>query len=131
MVYDASRETVVANAGAENVRWVRNAQPDACAFCRVLATRPPVYLSKQSAERVVGRGIIPTARGKRKLGEKYHDHCRCIGIPIRADHIWLPPKYVQQWQEDYEQARTDIAESDGAMNLANILAKIRSNTGAK
>lgn len=132
MIFDASRQTVTANACAENVKWVRYAQPDACAFCRVLATRPPVYLSKQSAETVVGRGVIPTARGKRKIGEKYHDHCRCIGIPIRESYTWLPPKYVQQWQKDYEQARADITESRSeAMSLSNILAKIRSNTGAK
>lgn len=39
MVYDASRDTVVTNAQQQGIRWARVAQPDACAFCRMLATK--------------------------------------------------------------------------------------------
>lgn len=75
MVYDAARDTVTTNASAEGVRWARYALPDACAFCRVLATRSgdALYRSEHSAQFVVGRN--GKARGTQKLGERYHDHC--------------------------------------------------------
>lgn len=55
-----------------------------CAFCVMLATRDSdwrSYKSAQSAERVVGnaRG---DQRGKRAVGEKYHDWCQCIAVPV-------------------------------------------------
>lgn len=109
---NASRETVVANATAEGVRWVRHAQPNACGFCRMLATRSATYSGRgvklnrktgQAELRVVGRIGSGRTRGTRKLGEKYHDHCRCTAIPVR-DGIYEPPAYVEQWREDYNKA---------------------------
>jgi hypothetical protein len=52
MVYDASRDTVVTNAQQQGVRWARVAQPDACAFCRMLATK-----SGSSRALYTGRGV--------------------------------------------------------------------------
>lgn len=39
MVYDGSRDTVTTNAQQQGIRWARVAQPGACAFCRMLATK--------------------------------------------------------------------------------------------
>lgn len=124
MVYDAARDTIVDNASQEKVRWARYAQPDACAFCRVLATRSgdALYRSEHSAQFVVGRGGQP--RGSRKLGEKYHDHCRCLPFPVREGD-YEPPDYTQQWQKQYEDAR-----KAGNYGLKTILAHMRSNTDA-
>jgi hypothetical protein len=52
MVYDASRDTVVTNAQQQGVRWARVAQPNACAFCRMLATK-----SGSSRALYTGRGV--------------------------------------------------------------------------
>jgi hypothetical protein len=101
-VYDASRDTVVENANTEGVTWARHAQPDACAFCRLLATKEDYYSSKKSALTVVGRS--GGARGSRKLGEKYHDYCRCTAVPVRADTVYTPPAYVAEWAQEYEDA---------------------------
>jgi hypothetical protein len=56
MVYDAARDTITENAAQENIGWARYAQPDACAFCRVLATRSGdnLYMSEHSAQFVAG-----------------------------------------------------------------------------
>lgn len=52
MVYDASRDTVTTNAQEQGIRWARVAQPDACAFCRMLATK-----SNSSRALYTGRGV--------------------------------------------------------------------------
>jgi hypothetical protein len=124
MVYDAGRDTIVQNAAAEDVGWARYAQPDACAFCRVLATRSAdsLYMTEHSAQFVVGRAR--KTRGKRKMGEKYHDHCRCVPFPIRSGD-YDPPNYTQLWQEQYEDAR-----NDGNSTLKAILAHMRANSDA-
>lgn len=124
MVYNAARDTITENAAAEGVRWARYAQPDACAFCRVLATRSGdnLYTSEHSAQFVVGRGGKP--RGSRKLGEKYHSHCRCLPYAIRVGDF-EPPDYTQKWQKQYEDARTAVGG-----NFKDILAHMRANTDA-
>jgi hypothetical protein len=38
-IYDGDRDTTVANAEVMGMRWVRIARPNACAFCRLLASR--------------------------------------------------------------------------------------------
>lgn len=124
MVYDAGRDTITENAASEGVRWARYAQPDACAFCRVLATRSgdALYMSEHSATFVVGRG--GKARGSRKLGDKYHDHCRCLPYAIRVGDF-EPPDYTAKWQKQYEDARTAVGG-----NFKAILAHMRANTDA-
>jgi hypothetical protein len=38
-IYDGERNTTALNASRNGMRWVRVARPDACAFCRLLASR--------------------------------------------------------------------------------------------
>src|SRR5512139_588372 len=54
-VFDASRDTVDLNVKLFNEGWVRVANADACAFCRMLATRDNMYTSSRSATRKVTR----------------------------------------------------------------------------
>jgi hypothetical protein len=115
-VYDASRDTVVENADAEGVTWARHAQPDACTFCRMLATREDVYSSAESATRVGGR-----SRGARKAGTAYHDHCRCVAIAVRAGTTYQAPAYMQEWEDQYLKARANA----GSGNMTAIQAAWR------
>lgn len=110
MVSDASRDTVIANAADEGVKWARYASANACAFCRLLATRGAVYTEKGAAF-------------------KAHDHDRCIAVPERGG-TYTPPDYVDQWQKDYVAARRDVRKSRKPMSAKNILASIRANTDA-
>lgn len=72
MIFDASRQTVLANLDTEygsapevGTRWARYASATACGFCRMLATRKAVYRSAESATRVVGRSTELTVSDRR------------------------------------------------------------------
>ena len=118
MVLDASRGTVIANTEREGVKWARHASANACAFCRLMATRGAVYTSKAGATRVVGRREQPS--GTQSLGDRYHDHCHCIALPVRAGQTYEPPSYVAQWERQYAEAR-----KSGARDPKAILAHMR------
>ncbi len=117
-VTTAARDTIVENADREGVRWARHAKPDACAFCRLLATRGPDYLTKESAQFVVGhKGRL---RGDRKIGELYHDDCGCEPVPVRAGDSYEPPAYVARWTTQYNDAY-----DDGKGDFTSILSAMR------
>lgn len=124
-VQQAARDTITDNAEREGVRWRRHAQPDACAFCRLLSTRDD-YLSEESAVKVVGRRGRP--RGTRNLGETYHDFCRCEPVAVRAGDSWTPPNYASEWENQYEKA---VAEVGNRSDIKRILAVMRAAEKAR
>lgn len=68
--------------------WARmiqaTADKPACGFCIMCASRGPVYSSKEKA------------LFKRKtLMQRYHDHCRCITVPVFTSKKWAG-------KDDYE-----------------------------
>lgn len=163
IVQNAARDTIVQSAEQEGVRWARYASADACAFCRLLATRGPVYRTERSAKFVVGRAKSMTARqrrtraaarmagqndpfvaveytgqtrGTRALGEKYHDHCRCLPVPVRSGEDYEPPDYTQQWENEYVAAVKAASKAGktkgeyGAIDVNAVLAHMRANTDA-
>lgn len=97
-VFRSQRDTVMVNARREGVRWARHAAATACGFCRMLATRGAAY-SKQS------------------LALKSHDGCHCVAVPDR-DGRFQPAPYVEQWQVDYNAARSDGQRSPKAIAQA-------------
>lgn len=97
--------------------WARHASANACGFCRVMATKGPVFQSETSATRVVGRGGKP--RGTRKLGDKWHDNCHCVAIAVRPGGKYEPASYVEQWQRDYDRAVAD--GHTGIGSIANAM----------
>lgn len=121
-VWNQARKSMISNAIREGVGWVRVAQPDACGFCKMLATRqgstgagtPGLYASQKSALLVVGRerrdtrnnvirGHTGLVRGSRELDEPFHDHCQCDAIAVRTG-VYEPPAYVEAWQDQYDAA---------------------------
>ena len=154
-IFDAARNTTVANVESEpGARWARHASANACEFCRMLATRSAVYASKEAATRVVGRGKEMSAadrrdraagrkrrsgdakgqflaggvksRGNQKLGDKYHDHCHCTAIEVRPGKSYQPAPYVEQWEQQYQDARKAAAKGEyGAVSAKNLLAAWR------
>ncbi len=56
-------------ADPEVIGWARVTDGDACAFCAMLASRGPAYLSEQTASRGAD-------------GDRYHDGCSCEPAPV-------------------------------------------------
>lgn len=127
-VTQAFADTIALNAARDpkSRGWVRKPEPGACKFCLMLASRANdfssggVYASRESATRVVGRGMERQrrtdklgrtqwrgkgvkARGSRGLGEAFHGSCRCTAVPIwpdtdiAAQHGFDPNKLYEQY----------------------------------
>ena len=99
-VYDGLRDTIkLSTELEEGATFARRARPNACPFCRMLAIRGDVYRSAQTA--LVGAD-----------GNPYHDHCHCLAVPVRPGQIYEPPAYVDQWEQEYLQARALAGSGD-------------------
>lgn len=72
-VFDGARDTVIVNAEASGSTWIRVARPDACAFCRLLASRTALsddlYRSEESALGVVGRSVNLSIADRRMIAQ--------------------------------------------------------------
>lgn len=139
VVFGAARDTTMENVAREGVTWARHASANACSFCRMLATRGAVYSSEQSASQVGGRGKVAAPavpgvsrhgrraggirlRGLQPLGDKFHDHCHCIAVPVRAGGTYTPPPYVEQWMSQYADA-TAAVSATGAVPTAKTVSR--------
>lgn len=145
VVFNAARETIIGNHRWEpGSKWARHASSNACAFCRMMATRGAVYSTKAAARYVgserwepkrnykgqkVGHdvGRVGRIRGSQSAGEKYHDHCFCTAIEVRPGHSYEPPPYVEEWQEEYIAATraTDKVGEYGAIDPKAVLSHMR------
>lgn len=151
--WDADRETMVQNAEAEGgARWVREAGPRACPFCKMLSTRAVTtgtyYSSREAAGSVVGRGKDMSLaerrarargeerisgrfiakgqrpRGSRALGKSYHDNCDCRVVAVRPGREYDPPEHVLRFEQEYIEASRAVPGS-GAGSVKDIMAAWR------
>jgi len=159
---EMAADTVIGNAVLDPapVRYQRVPSPGCCAFCGMLASRSDLYLSEASAGVVVGRGMplektrradgtrkrgrqaggIRT-RGSRKLGEDFHDHCRCDVVPVTESNGVQMQADAERYFKTYEDARNKVAaerEAEGYKGYGDqsesrrrILAKMREELGVK
>ena len=137
-IYDGERDTTAANASENGMRWVRVARPDACAFCKLLASRTAngtTYSSSGVRKKIDPTTGKPFADGrmttavygrrrtgsKRKTNAEYHDHCHCTAkaIPSGRDPMnylsATEPQFAelaQQWDDQYQKARADAGTGD-------------------
>ena len=123
-------DTIIGNAGLDDrntVYYQRVPKAGCCAFCGMLASRSAAYTSKAAAESVVGRGVpVEKTRGRRggqgkgirprgtrRLGDLYHDHCRCEGVPVKAGNS----VQLQAQADDYYDKYRVAADKVGAGQL--------------
>jgi hypothetical protein len=72
-IYNGDRSTTVLSAEGNGLRWIRQARPGACAFCRMLATRTTTlgadstYRSEEAALGVVGRSVNLSIADRRMI----------------------------------------------------------------
>ena len=118
---EASADTVVGNASFDPapVRYQRVPSPGCCAFCGMLASRGADYASKESALRVVGRGVEVSKtrgqrggqgrgvrpRGSRKIGQDFHDHCKCRAVPVFGSNAVEMQAGAEKYFDSYADAR--------------------------
>lgn len=143
-VGEMGRDTIAASAAGDPVgtTYARHASANACAFCRLMATRGATYLSATTGEDGVQRVLVTGdidprtrevtrgPRGSRSPGEKFHDNCKCIAVPQFPGDTLEPAPYVDQWMQDYRKAAAQAGGTTRA-DLKSILANMRENTGAR
>jgi len=123
-------DTVVGNAAIDPapMGYQRVPQPGCCGFCGMLASRGAQgttnYSSEEAALRVVGRGVpVEKTRGKRggqgkgigprgsqRIGEKFHDHCKCRAVPVSRGNQVEMRADADKYLEAYSKARNNISE---------------------
>lgn len=101
-LFNRSRDTVTENTRREGVRWARQAHANACAFCRLSASRGPVYSSRLAAQGTAGVGG----------SAGYHNHCRCVAVPVRGNKPYTPPSYQLEWDEQYNRVADELETTD-------------------
>jgi hypothetical protein len=110
LVVDRGRDTITnaVNDDRHAYGWSRVAQPDACYFCAILATRGPVYKSRE---------VFAASNAKfHGVGEiKVHNNCHCIPVPLFSEH-YEAPDYVQEWLRIYYQAKRGARRGQSDLN---------------
>ena len=120
--FNGARDTTFLNIDATRSRWIRVARADACAFCRLLASRTgeDAYTTKEAAQFVSSS----RRRTSRRRGQKYHDHCHCVPVEIRATQTVTDvldrqtADLVSQWNDEYLKARANAGTGDPKQILA-------------
>lgn len=137
-IYDGDRNTTTQNAGRAGMSYVRVARPNACAFCRLLASRTAdgeTYSAAGVIQKIDPETNKPFEDGrlttvvygrrrsgsKQKVGKEYHDFCHCVAkaIPRGVD----PMEYLQRsepeaaelasrWDAEYLDARGKAKSED-------------------
>lgn len=145
IVFDQARDTTVAAVELDPAgpTYARHASANACAFCKMLATRGATYTSAESAATVVGRGTDVSTnigrtrgrkalgireRGTQSLGAKYHDHCKCTAIEVFPGETYEEAPYVHEWRETYNESRV-FGGKYGAIDVKATLAEMRKALG--
>lgn len=79
-----------------------------------------------------GQSKIRQVRGQQELGDKFHDHCYCTAVEVRPGNSYIPPDYVDQWDQDYitavraARAAGETKGEFGAIDVKAVLKHMRS-----
>ena len=148
-VQQASRDTIIASCDAASSRWRRVSDGNPCAWCAMLVGRGPVYRTRESAGRVVGRennrgtaqfkatgelwygGTVTRGaragqdrtRGTRDIGEKFHDNCGCTVREVTG--AWAPTVTEQGFVDLYADAVAKCEAEGLPVTSANVTRAMR------
>lgn len=154
---EMSADTIIGNAALDPapVGYQRVPRPGCCAFCGMLASRGAAYSSEGAAGGVLGRGVpVEKTRGKRggqaggikprgsrKIGERFHDDCKCRAVPVTKGNAVQMQSDADKYLDAYAGARNDVSGirkaegyqgfGDQAESQKMILAKMREQLGTK
>ena len=125
-VIDGSRQYALSGFEREGALWVRSARPQACEFCRMLATRAVTREGAGWGPYVSAAGAVTVGAGKSKQGQsqptgtEFHDHCMCI--PVLASE-YEPPSYVGRWAGEYYAAVDEVGNSFDYKAILSVMRK--------
>jgi hypothetical protein len=108
-VLNQGRDTLVASVDADPraLGWVRVTDSKPCAFCRMLAGRGPVYISKRSAT----AGSVWSEKHQRFQA---HGHCGCAAEPVFSeDQPW--PGRAQEFHDEWHEVVGDRSGADARL----------------
>lgn len=105
IVLDTGRDQLIANVeqDREAIGFAREAKPDACWWCSMLATRGMVYATAYAAGRRdpnAGEAPIGLDDQGKEWVNRYHRNCRCQVVPVFV--AYEPPAHVREWQDLWE-----------------------------
>lgn len=100
-VDDVDRNQIIAATESDRQArvWAREAQPGACWFCSMMATRGAIYTSAEAAGKAdPDDGQMPTGLDKqgKEFVNRYHDHCKCRVVPVFGQYE--PSAHTREWQ---------------------------------
>lgn len=154
-------DTIVGNAEIDPapMGYQRVPRAGCCAFCGMLASRGASgttnYSSEEAAFRVVGRGVpVEKTRGKRggqgkgigprgsqRIGEKFHDFCKCRAVAVSRGNYVEMQADAESYLESYATAResvSNVRKADGYQGFGDqatsqkmILAEMRKTLEVK
>lgn len=103
------RDTLVASVAGDPkaLGWVRVTDSKPCAFCRMLAGRGPVYMSKKSAT------VGPVWSEKRQRFQA-HGHCGCSAEPVFShEQPW--PGRAQEFHDEWHEVTGGRSGADARL----------------
>lgn len=104
---DGGRETLMGAVRSDPAAhgYIRTTGANPCAFCAMLASRPPVYKAESFSE---SDGRFSGGMGVGGPGDfKVHDHCNCGVAPVYNRSAPLPERN-QRFQELWEQTAGQV-----------------------
>jgi len=113
---DGAMSRLMLNAGRETTAeavqqdrharaWAREARPNCCSFCAMLASRGAAYKSEDTAGREANKRFVGD-------GEfKFHDHCNCQVVPVFGS--FEMSAHARQWAANWER----LKEQHGGVSL--------------
>ena len=110
-------------AGALSVTGVNLGGTDYWKMRRTGATREGILRGSRAT--TIDQGGRKGRATKRPLGERYHDHCHCVAIPVFG--TYEPAPYVAGWRQVY--ADSKVRRPGGAIDTKATLAEMRSALG--
>lgn len=129
-VLNGGRETIDTNVEADRtcIGWVRVTDGDPCAFCAMLASRGPVYKSRETAqggrntERITGPQLVNVPYSERVGGYRAHNHCGCTAEPVYStDTDW--PGRSREFHELWQDSTKGFSGKDALNAFRRALGK--------
>ena len=110
LVKQPARSTLAASAGANGVKWARvPSGPKTCAFCYMLASRGAVYHTEVTAGKLT----------------KFHGLCDCQIVPIKSPSDYPDGYDPDAMYEKYAEARDAATEGGDAIDVNQVLSRMR------